>query len=139
MILVRVMSGGGGMWFLLMRPIITAVTHNLFYVVGGSTFNNNYYDGGSTFNHFKMTKNYLERETRLITSAVTQSLVPRLFYVSWGSTERQKGQSSIDHKIMKLIITVVLKLRCISTKFNDSSHQFNDPSIPSQFLSHPSV
>ena len=131
MILVRVMSGGGGMWFLLMRPIITAVTHNLFYVVGGSTFNN-YYDGGSTFNHFKMTKNYLERETRPITSAVTQSLVPRLFYVSWGSTERQKTQSSIDHKIMKLIITVVLKLRCISTKFNDSSHQFNDPSISSQ-------
>ena len=27
---------GGGMWFLLMRPIITAVTHSLFCVAGGS-------------------------------------------------------------------------------------------------------
>ena len=26
MMLVEAMSGGGGMWFLLMRPIITAVT-----------------------------------------------------------------------------------------------------------------
>ena len=32
--LVGVMSGGsGGMWLLLMRPIITAVTQNLFCVV----------------------------------------------------------------------------------------------------------
>ena len=82
--LVGVMSGGsGGMWLLLMRPIITAVTQNLFCVVFfvllglGGLLTAHIHIGSST-----LLRTNVKKRNKTITSTVTHSL----FCVVGGST-----------------------------------------------------